>query len=412
MSNIFTGLIQPISTTTLINNTNTSTSSNAIQTDWDIFPVGNTINPTDYVYDGQTILMVNSTLNPSTNAIKAQYFDPVTGLPGGFGGWSFDLTNTSYLNGTFCTSELLTEQTYLYCNMQVNSSTALGTYTFDVMNGGPQNVGGNTMFFSLTKNPYITYQGNYIVAPTINNVDPGYTGGTNIDNFLFTSNYYVQLTNEIIMVQLMFTVNNTMSTNITNTGSIPSVSVIVVNKVITKEILASLSTGIQPKAKVYKAGPIPLQFIPTGSSSSAFSPSVPFSFINNNVPLVIAPGYNKVYVTMPVIYVPPVSTVTPAVGQYLNNGLNANPGYSIVSGTPVVDTNNGLTQIVENTNFGHFVVGIAYSTDLSVYNPGANIYAEVLIKNVITEHVKAITAKLTESGAEVEMYGVHLFRYI
>ena len=125
-----------------LNNVNTSNAvrTTTISTDVDIFPVGQSINASNYVYDGQTILMINSTINPNANVVKAQYFDPVSGevppmLSSGtmvpnFSNWNFDLVNNSYLNGSFSSSALLTEPTYLFNNLQPISN-ALGQYTLD-----------------------------------------------------------------------------------------------------------------------------------------------------------------------------------------------------------------------------------------------------------------------------------------
>ena len=45
---------------------------------------------------------------------------------------------------------------------------------------------------------------------------------------------------------------------------------------------------------------------------------------------------------------------------------------------------NQLTNLSDNnkTNFGHFVVGVSYSSDYQKYSPNTNIQAEVLIKNI------------------------------
>ncbi len=394
-----TGSSNNVTTTT----TTSTSSKSTITTDCDIFPVGTSINPTNYVYDGQTILMINSTLNPNANMVRAQYFDPVSGnIPPtyssgigypDFSNWNFDLVNTSYLNGSYSSSALLSEPTYLFNNLQPISNS-LGQYTLDIENGGEQTVSGSsnkTMFFSLTSQPYVCYQGKFYNTPSIANVDPGYTSN-NSDNFLFTSNYYVQQKNEIIIVQLVFTVSNTNSLNALNTnvgyssGS-PTVSVTVYNKVISKDALASLASGSSTegaKTKVYTAGPVPLQYTTGGNP---FSPQNSSSSINNNVPIIIAPGYQKQYATIPLIYVAPVYdnvTTNEWYARYLNddNDPANNPGYTIVDGKINIVTGNVTTVSDRPCTYGHFVVGVSYSTDYSVYQPGSFIYSEILIKNI------------------------------
>lgn len=398
-----TGQVQSSPNTTLNNATNpvTSTASKTtITTDVDIFPVGTSINPSNYVYDGQTILMINSTINPNANIVKAQYFDPVSGqvppllssgmMTPNFSNWNFDMVNTSYLNGSYSASALLQEPTYLFNNLQPITN-ALGQYTLDIENGGEQNVAGdsnNTMFFSLTSQPYVCYQGDFYITPGNSNVNPQYTAN-NSDNFLFTSNYYVQQKNEIIIVQLVFTVSNTNSLNAQNSGvnissGAPTVSVIVYNKVISKEALASLASGANMdgvKTKVYTAGPVPLQYSQPGTT---FQPGTPSYSINNNVPIIIAPGYAKQYATIPLIYVAPYYDTTNGqyYGRYLNAG-NSSPGpaYYIDNNLIVVDTTK-TTVTSEICNYGHFCVGVAYSTDYATYQPGSSIYAEILIRNI------------------------------
>ncbi len=384
---------------TATSGTTATATTTTITTDVDIFPVGKSINPTNFVYDGQTVLMINSTLNPNANIVKAQYFDPVYGgVPGGlmnFDSWNFDMVPNSYLNGSYSSSALLSEPTYLFNNLQPITS-ALGQYTLDIQNDNEQvNSSGDsnkTLFFSLTSQPYVCFKGSFYTTPTQINVMPGYSAN-NSDNFLFTSNYYVQQKNEIIIVQLVFTVSNTNSLNANNIGvgltsGSPTVSVIVYNKVISKDALASLASGSSTdglKTKIYTAGPIPLQYTQNGTP---FNPQVGSFSLNNNVPIIIAPGYNKQYATMPIVYVAPkagtLSGSTVYYPQYLNQGGSSpSSGYQIDNYLPIPNPLNvSLPTNSAPHPFGHFVVGVAYSSDYATFQPGSAIYAEVLIKNI------------------------------
>lgn len=398
------GLVQYPPMNNQINSNMTSTSSSqsfassssTITTDFDVFPVGTSINPTNFIYDGQTILNINSTLSPNSNLIKGQYFNPITGAPdSNLNSWNYDLTATSFLNGSFTTSALLNETTSLYNNLlPYNNST--GTYILDITNGGIQATGNSkqTLFFSLTSQPYVCSEGTFITTPNATNVIPAYSGN-NSDNFIFTSNYYIQQKNEIIIVQLVFSVSNTDSLNVNNTTSLiyhasPTVSVIVTNKIISQNQSGSLSSGVNNGTKTYTSGPIPLQYAQNGV---LFNPSNATSSIVNNVPLIIAPGYSTLYVTMPLAYIPPYLSSTSGnyVGQYLNQGTStsgsAPSGYEIFNNIPVfpsssLNTLNTTPVALSQTYSGHFVVGIAYSIDFSYYNPGSFIYSEVLIKNI------------------------------
>jgi hypothetical protein len=388
------GLVQLNSGTGINGVTNvtvpTTTSTATTATDCNIFPVSTTIDSSNCVYDAQTILMVNSTLNQNANTVIAQYFDPVTGTPNTgnpFGGWNFDLTNTSYLNGVFASSSLLNEDTVLFNNIQPYQATAplnaTGTHNIDITNGSGQPYPGNPngFFFSLTSKPYIVNSANTGLLPsppTTQNTNPGYSN-YNSDNFLFVSNYYVVQKNEIIIVELLFTVSNTASLNVnaTSVQGSPTLSVIIRNKVISQDVLASIassSSGPSPKVKVYTAGPVPLQYILNGGT---FNSTTACSFINNNIPIIIAPGYVKLYATLPIAYIPANATNS----YYLNNA-----GYTFVDSAPtlntVVGTGISATTVITPSHYGHFVVGVAYSVDYSVYSKSANINAEVLIKNI------------------------------
>lgn len=393
------GLVQLNTPSTTINGISSAvqsaatTSTTTTQPDCNIYPVGNTINPVDVIYHEQTVLMVNSTVNQNANTVTAGYFDPVSGAPcGGFGAWNFDLGSCSYLNGTMSTSSLLGDDLSIFGNMQPIAN-ATGKHNIDITNGTTNNP-PNFLYFSLTQQPYYSKNGQtygfiagteVVLAPTNASpcVNPNYSS-YNSDNYLFTSNYYIQQKNEILIVELLFTVSNTASTAYgagTSFGS-PTLSVIVKNKVLTQNALASLSSDSSDlsKVKTYSAGPIPLSYINAGQP---WNPQAPSSSILNNVPIVIAPGYTKLYATLPVAYVP---ALLGSNGSYLNTtGYTITP--SATSGTPTFNNLSGagvttLAPPVSSITNGHFVIGIAFSTTINTYTNYTTITAEVLIKNV------------------------------
>ena len=365
----------------------TNTSTTATQPDCNIYPVGNTINPVDVIYHEQTVLMVNSTVNQNANTVTAGYFDPVSGAcgtGGGFPAWSFDLGSCSYLNGTMSTSSLLGDDLSIFGNMQPISN-GTGKHNIDITNHTTLSGTANGLYFSLTQQPYYSTGGSVtgtligINPPTVANVNPGYST-YNSDNYLFTSNYYIQQKNEILIVELLFTVSNTSATayGAGPTQGTPTLSVIVKNKVLTQNALASLSSDSSDlsKVKTYSAGPIPLVFMTPGSTWNSQNA---FSSISNNVPIVIAPGYTKLYATFPVAYIPALALGN---GSYLNQA-----GYQITSSTPTFNLTAGigltnLLPVVSSVTNGHFVIGVAYSTNVNSYVNSTTITAEVLIKNV------------------------------
>lgn len=435
------GSIQlPSANNTATNPTGTAnSSSNAVPnvSSVNIAPVGNSLDPSLYTYDGQTTLYINSTVNQNNNSVQLQYFDPVTGYPNtmtgpygypspmggntGFTNWNWDLTPQNYLNGCVTSSNLLAESTYMYDNLQPPISTPnyLAAYSIDIANANRQtDASGNsadTLFFSLTSQPYVSYQGvmyNYpgnAGAPTVNNINPNYTTlGT--DTFLFTSQYWVPTNNEIMIVQMVFSIGNTGSTyyNATNPASAistvpaPIITVTVYNKVISREMLASMGTGQPcPKPKVYSTGVISLQYLQTGQQ---FNSSIPSQFMFNNVPIIIADGYKKTFATFGLFYIPPGSEDSagnpfPNASQFLTasdvNGNTNGDGFTISGYLPTPDISNinagaypdptGIAIVSSSNNstlYGHFVVSVAYSYNSSQYNPGTVFTAEVLIKNI------------------------------
>lgn len=389
----------------------TNTSASTTQPDCNIYPVGNTINPVDTIYHEQTVLMVNSTVNQNANTVTAGYFDPVSGASCGWGSWNFDLSSCSYLNGTMSTSSILGDDLSLFSNLQPITN-ATGKHNIDITNfttnasiQSPY-VSTSTMipaglFFSLTQQPYYSKNATVygdanatVTPPTVANINPGYST-YNSDNYLFTSNYYIQQKNEILIVELLFTISNTDATAYTagTTKGSPNLSVIVKNKVLTQNALASLSSDSSDlsKVKTYTAGPIPLVFMTPGQTfnSQTYSQS-----ILNNVPVVIAPGYTKLYATFPIAYIPATGTST---SYYLNQSgyvLNGSPTASPpVPYVPIFNLSTatanppyvaGLSPLIGTSgiNNGHFVVGVAFSTSVNTYTNYSSITAEVLIRNV------------------------------
>jgi len=196
-------------------------------------------------------------------------------------------------------------------------------------------------------------------------------------------------------VELLFTVSNTDATAFSagSTKGVPNLSVIVKNKVLTQNALSTLSTDSSDisKVKTYTAGPIPLVFMTPGTT---YNSQLPYSSILNNVPIIIAPGYTKLYATLPLAYIP--ATSGGMTGYYLNSSgyvFNGNPSASpAVPYAPIFNLSTsvsdppyiaGLSPLSTTglTN-GHFVVGVAFSTSVNTYTNYSSITAEVLIRNI------------------------------
>jgi hypothetical protein len=147
-------------------------------------------------------------------------------------------------------------------------------------------------------------------------------------------------------------------------------------------MLASMGTGNScPKPKVYSSGVINLKYLQTGQT---FSPDTPSYFLFNNIPIILADGFGKQFVSMGLYYIPPASS---SFCQYLTAGTDAasitQAGFSIQGLLPTanVTSGQGITQTSGTTLYGHFVVSVAYSYNASQYNPGTSFSAQVLVKN-------------------------------
>ena len=369
-------------------NTNTTPSAT---TDVNIFPVNKFIKPVNVTYDGQTLLYVNSA-NSNQSTSQGQYFDATTSSPPG--GWSYNFQSYNMYNGSVSYSSLISTQTSLYQNI-TNSTGSNIFYSLDLTNNNnpvatPKPY--NALFFSLTANPYTNY---FPVGtpnlPTITNINPSYNGVS--DNYIFVSNYYIPQLNEILVCEVVFSITNSGSANVnssTSTFAYPSISCIVTNRVITQEQYNDLNeTSINnPKIKKYTAGPMPISFINNGET---FDPSK-FSYSStSNIPLVIANGFTKVYMSLTCMYVPPYLSGGIHYGQFVlgQSGQTSTTGayYIDANGNIVVNSENlsKLTATVSNqTNYGHFCLGVAYSTEYPKYSSylSNGIQAEVLIKNI------------------------------
>jgi hypothetical protein len=357
--------------------------------DCNIFPVNKTINPTNYIYDGQTNLYVNS-INQNANTSQGQYFDPSSPNPSA--GWSYNFNAYNPLNASFAYSSILNDNIVF---QNTTNNTAPVFYNLDLTNNSnPNSTKDRACFLSLTSNPYTNYfplgspPSTPVNEPTIRNINPFYNAPG--DNYLFTSNYFIPQLNEVLVCEVIFSISNSSSTNVNNVSPLlnyPTVSCIIKNKIISQEVIANLDNGdlLNPKIKTYTAGPIPISYTQNGEQ---FNPTT-FSFnTNNNIPLVIAPGYQKVYMTTTCMFVPPYSANGVYYGQYLRGQYNSEPsGYSVKDGVITVNPSTGLVKLSQDsgnvTQFGHFCIGIAYSSDYLKYSSylQSGIQAEVLVKN-------------------------------
>mgnify|MGYP000070720669 CR=1 FL=1 len=360
-------------------NTSSSSSNTTITTDFDIFGVGDGINTSNYVYDGQTILLVNSSSSQSSSTVQGQYFDPVNNTKSA---WYLGAQTNLPCSAA---SQALLNTNYNVMENIVPVGSSIPTYTIDLLNTGSTttssgNSGATTTMALLgNSNGYSTTNGLFNNTSPPTNTEPNYPTNSNCASYMFTGNYFFPQTSDIVIVYMIYTINGTdlLAATSGQTPGTPSLSVMVYNRVISKE---ALSRG-ESAGKLYTSGPITLSFMQAGAT---FSNNVASSNTTNyNVPVIIADNCQKIYATVSVAYVPYGGT---GGGYYLNNGeaTSDTPGLTISNNTISLDV-DGIIDIkstsLPETTSGHFVVGLTYANGSNIV-PGMNVYCDLLIKNI------------------------------
>jgi hypothetical protein len=388
-------------------NTSTSSSNTQITTDFDIFGVGDSINTSNYVYDGQTVLLVNSSASQNSSTVKGTYFDPTVSNTTSTG---FTLTGLSQFTSQYATQAMLHTD---YSSMQnlIPNGDNIPPYTIDLLNGSSsaltniaaQKINGttynNTNTYTTTMallggNAYSTTGGVFGSGTDPTDTEPVYAQGGS-SSFLFTGNYYYPQTSDIIIIYMVYTINGTDSMYVNYTGDHqPIVTVNIYNRVISKE---SMSKG-NSTGKVYTAGPINLTY----NSSGSYSPTTTTYGTNYNIPMIIADNCTKIYSTLTLVYIQSNDSTATETGYFLQSGgaSTSTDSDSLVSGFFLgsTSTSSGSNCVVINTvdgtgigstasgspasTYGHFVVCLSYSSGVSTNYAGTTSYCDLLLKNI------------------------------
>lgn len=339
----------------------------------------NQLDLTGYMYDGLTIMHINSTSNSTSNYSTGKYFDPTQ--PSAT--WNYQYGNNKNLsNAQVSYNSLLSTS-----NAQNLNQTG-SAYSIDITNGTQATPSTNPQFFSLTSEPYTNNSSTW-------NTAPGYSTTSTSSSFIFQSQYSFTTTDQVLIVKLMFTINNTPSLNVQSSStSFPTINLTVVNQVYTKENISKNEVG-----KIYQNTAI-LRFSDTIPN---FDPTVTTQFLYNNIPLIFAAGFDKEFITLPILYVPPVLNSGNYYGQYLANG-----GYKLTDGMMEFDT-SFLVQTTTLTNFGHFVIGNAFQNEIgySSYLVGG-INAEITIKNIWNSPLSIYNNYNTYSVMDMDLINIIL----
>lgn len=330
---------------------NTTTTT---QADCNIFPAPqNQIqNISNYIYDEQTILYLNS---GSQNYTTGTYFNN-TQVDSS---WNYSVNNSNnLLAGQTALMNLYGNNLQSYQNFNTFGGLPQASYNIDFTNGNSS----NGLFFAVG--------GSYTNSTSSGwNTVPSYSN-TGTSSYLLVGNYMFQTQQDILTINVSIVINGTDALYTGNTGN-PRLSAKVVNIVNSQ---SSLANGGTSGAKYYEQI-VPLKY----SSNTEFDNTVTTQYLHNSVPLVFAPNFIPVCADMSLLYIPPVN----GFGQYLPGvpGTVTN-GYPFVSGQNNFDTST-FVQTSQPSDAGYFVIGMAYTYGNS-YSPYlvSGIQEEVVTTNI------------------------------
>lgn len=251
---------------TLINNknnvkTNTLPTSSA---DCNLYQVPtNQLNLMDYLYDEQTVLYVNSSINVDSNTSRGEYTDK-----------------------NFNSNSLLNQNTYI------------DTYTLDITNG----VNNNPLFVGIG----VDYVGGDVPLMGAN-----YNRENISSNYLIRSSYIFEREDKTLEVQLIVSINNSESLNVYGSGGKPKINLQITNKVISND---EKTKGVINNKNMFKQK--------TTIHSKFVSSTETSMYTNSNIPFIFSPGFDNVNIDISIMYIPPKLIEGKFQGQYLSqNGF-------------------------------------------------------------------------------------------
>ena len=371
-----------------------STSIHPHTSDISIFPVDETINTSNFIYDGKSVLMINNIPNNPSNQTKGQYFGTkrnsfITSTgENTFNTFDFDSNNIS--NGGVAHQDILSDSGR-YINLNADSGNN-SIFNYDILNSqnliNSINLDGSLpmIYFALTNIPYTTYSTNIPVAPlpdsTNCTVDYDLVGSS---NFIIRANYYFPIVHSILIIKIVFTIKNTESLSYTASPSsgTPTLIVQVFNKVVPRDFMTNGITNNNTKVMEY--GPVTFSLKYNTSPGGGFDPTNASHGDNYNIPIVFAPGFTPIFCNLPVVYVPVVdSGITP--NRYRLQCVNNDTITIGTDSTIHINTSNIGQETIDSPNssssYGHFVVGFGYPTNFNSYLNTVNVYTNNTLKNI------------------------------
>jgi hypothetical protein len=340
-------------------NTSTTTTKNTtttVQADCNIYsvPQNQISNISNYMYDEQTILYINS---GSQNYTTGVYFDPTQVN----GSWNYSLNNSNnLLAGQNAMTSLYDSNLQSYQNLQSFGVKNEGSYTIDITNGQQTTTNSNPLFYAIGAS-YTSQSSQYNTIPNYNPI--------NTSSYLETASYMFTSQQNILVVKIVIKINSTDSLCVDGGTGKPLLLITVTNTVSSKE---SMKNGSTTAPKVYEHS-MSLKY----SNTSTFDNKKTCFYMNSPIPLIFAPGFNSTYSYISCLYIPPVINNSEYYGQYLPSN-----GYTFVNGINSFDTTT-LEQTTQKTNYGYFIIAMAYqySDSYSTYLT-SGIQEEVITTNI------------------------------
>ena len=314
--------------------------------DSNIFPVGNSMNMSNYMVDGVTNLTLNNYINNS-NVSDASYFDiskkPDIAI-------DQNIFNNFYFNdrsniesGRVVYGDIQSD-TNQYLNLNKNNSNI---YTMDILNTSSTDT-EPIQFISLTNLPYTN---TFLPDEKFNPVY--FAGGSS--SVIVRSSYCFSVSGDILIIRMIFTITNTQQLDLDSSGStlLPCITLKIYNEV----YYTSTATNVGNYSNTKSYGPYTYNL---NYTSGTFNPTVASYSENQNIQLVFVPGFSLVSADLVTMFVPGIRAP----------GLNyiTQDDFLVIDKELKVETKLGRTPSTFSNTTGYFGVAFVYKISNNYYN--------------------------------------------
>lgn len=356
----------------LINgNTNKQPQYSTTNADINIYDVqAEQVDFTNYLYDNQTMIYINSSSNSNLNSLTGVYIDPTS-------------SNINYEASNL--SEFLSK---LQANAGMNNQYK-SIYNIDITNARQSSILSNPQF--VATGAYYTNNSDSLEI----NVVPNYsTSGTS--NYLCQSSYLFVVSSFVILVNISISISKTEAMNVLSMtpDQTPVINCTITNRIISKE---EIEKGIITSKQIYKKT-ITLQ------SGDNFKSSSTDYYMNNICPLIFAPGCKNEWINISIAYIPPFISDGTYYGQYLPQD-----GFVITNNDILFDFEK-LVETGQKTTYGYFLTAFSFPILNGKYSSYLvnGIQSELLIKNIWRSPISIFNGYKNYSVSQMTLLNVVL----